>query len=248
VKPEQWFTFWIVLLQVLVGGVATLAAVWIGAALALRGQRRNADEQRSRLAAERCLVAIDEATEQTGRLSRQIKFMLEHEWPDDNTESQIIESVVRIHDELLNSDISHEAWLLGDRRVVEKIAGCVDGLVKLHLDSFELSVEEMQGRLTLLYRNFGQAGDQLRAIMLRKEVDQLTSHDRHITHILLRPSHRSREPSEQAAQTERRPTERLLQVKRFAAEWPRKVQSQLGRLRRRRPRTAAGGGRPQGRP
>jgi hypothetical protein len=250
VKPDQWFTLWMTLSQVLVGGVATLAAVWIGAALALRGQRRSASEQRSRLAAERCLAAIDEASEQTGRLRHQIKFAQEYKWPlSKNTKSQVINAIIEIHDKLLNTDISHEAWLLGDRRVVENIAGCVDGLVRLHLDSFGHSMEETQERVALLYRGFGQVGDQLRAIMLRKNVDQLTSDDRHLTYLLQRPRHLgSPEPSGGAEQTETRPTGRLLQFKKSAANWRRKLQSQLGRLRRSRPRTAAAGGRPQGRP
>jgi hypothetical protein len=79
----------------------------------------------------------------------------------DNAESRIIDSMVDIHDELLNSDISHEAWLLRDRSVVESLAGCVDRLVRLHVDSFKLSIEEMQERLGLLSRSFGEVGDQV---------------------------------------------------------------------------------------
>jgi hypothetical protein len=43
---EQWFDVAVVALQVVAGGIVTLLAVWIGAALALRGQRRAAAEQR----------------------------------------------------------------------------------------------------------------------------------------------------------------------------------------------------------
>jgi hypothetical protein len=43
---EQWFDVAIVGLQVVAGGVVTVLAVWLGAALALRGQRRAAAEQR----------------------------------------------------------------------------------------------------------------------------------------------------------------------------------------------------------
>jgi hypothetical protein len=57
-ESEQWFTLWMTILQVVAGGAATLAAVWIGASLALKGQRKANAEQRSRLAAERCLGVI----------------------------------------------------------------------------------------------------------------------------------------------------------------------------------------------
>jgi hypothetical protein len=193
-KPDQWFTLWITLLQVIAGGVATLAAVWIGAAFALRGQRRSADEQRSRLAAERCLRAIDEALMHIDtvriRLGVEIKYAMDSS-PDrlEGLGSDVNERIVAIHDTLIDSDIGHEAWLLEDRAAAAAIADCIEGLVELHTKGFGLSLEDLRLRADGLYRRFGSTGDQLRAILLGKDVNQLTLRDREITTALLHPSH-----------------------------------------------------------
>jgi hypothetical protein len=238
-KPDQWFTLWMTVIQALVGGAATLAAVWIGAALALRGQRRSVDEARSRLAAERCLAAVDEATEGARRLIGEREVMKRFgAHAGDALRSRMISSVVDIHDQLPDSDISHEAWLLGDRGLVEKIAGCVDRLVRLHVKSFELSTEQIEQRLRLLRQELAAVGDQLRAIMLRKSVDELTPRDRQITRLLLRPSHsqlqRRREEARPSAGTpiEGKPPPR---DKGIAAKWSADLRSRLLRLWHSRP-------------
>lgn len=55
-KADEWFTLWMTLLA----GVLTLGGVWIGAALALSGQRRAARAEQQRLAAAHLARAVQE--------------------------------------------------------------------------------------------------------------------------------------------------------------------------------------------
>jgi hypothetical protein len=169
---------------------------------------------------------------------------------DRQESSLIIDLVVAIHDELLDTDIGHEAWLLKDRGLVEDIAECIDGLVRLHAESFGLSLGSMRQRVVDILSRFDKVRDQLRAILLNKNVTQVSPHDRYITSILLRPSHQQLSGLSKQVKA-KRPT--YLQRRRMQVEWIVaggiwKARLQLARRRRSRARAAAPGGRPQGRP
>jgi hypothetical protein len=117
----------------------------------------------ARLAAERCLRAMDAARHHL----RDLRFRVDMakrtigqlSRSDREEESHIVNLVVAIHDELLDSDIGHEAWLLTERSIVEDIAECVDGLVRLHTESFELDIVGIQQRLTGIQSRFDKACD-----------------------------------------------------------------------------------------
>jgi hypothetical protein len=97
--------FWMTSLQVLAGGLATLTAVWIGASLALRGQRKSVAEQRARLAAEQCLRAIDLASRDINYLVRDLKLAMRYSIDLDEARSSAIKMFSKLHDDFLETDL-----------------------------------------------------------------------------------------------------------------------------------------------
>src|SRR4051794_13486329 len=57
-KSDQWFLLWMTLL----GGALTLLSVWIGATLALRGERRSATRERGRQSASALAPVLESLT------------------------------------------------------------------------------------------------------------------------------------------------------------------------------------------
>jgi hypothetical protein len=145
-KPDQWFTLWIALLSVGGGCVAALISVWVGASLALRGNRRSLRQERALTAAERCLAAVDQASDDYRRIG---PSMNPHsEATEVQFDNNVIDRVTSAFDNFVNSEVGHEAWLLENRAIMFGIADCLNGSMQLHLDSFliaALEVEEQNG-------------------------------------------------------------------------------------------------------
>ena len=73
-KPDQWFTLWITSISVVGGCAAALPSVWLGATLALHGNRKSLRRERALVAAERRLAAVDQAAEQYHHLDVIMSF------------------------------------------------------------------------------------------------------------------------------------------------------------------------------
>jgi hypothetical protein len=182
-KADQWFSLWMTLLSVMGGGVAALLAVWVGAALALRGNRRASQAERARLAAERCLSTVDAARH--GYHGFRVMRDVGNEVSDLNHVKLLQEQ----YDRFANSEVGHEAWLLRDRSIAIMIANCLQEAVQLHLDSFFTAPPELLDRACALHDELRSVGDRLRAEVLGKPVSQLTDDDRRVAAMLLPGKH-----------------------------------------------------------
>lgn len=74
---DQWFQLWMTIVQVVVGGIATLAAVFVGARLALGASRRQAIEDRSRGVAAKLASGLEEAGTALSAFAGNINFVYE---------------------------------------------------------------------------------------------------------------------------------------------------------------------------
>jgi hypothetical protein len=188
--PGQWFSLWLTMLSVLGGGVVALLSVWLGASLALRGNRRSMQHQRALLAAERCLAAVDGASEDYHRIMVMLSFAMEH-----IDTSKLTEDLCDTYDHFVNSDIGHEAWLLENRDATLSIADCLHLSMRLHVDSFSIEPEDIRVRVADLSERLREAGDQLRAAFLDKGVSELTDRDRYAIAALLPGRHTKKSPT-----------------------------------------------------
>jgi hypothetical protein len=175
---------WITVISVVGGGIAAMLSVWAGAALALRGNRYSLRHERSSTAAERCIEAIDRAAEHYHRLGMKISAA------SDNVDAgNIIDGLIHAYDELLDSDIGHEAWSLEDRKITYAVGDCVSASLRLHLDSYHVPVSELRETVMTLRSELQNVGDSLRAMILNKRVADLTERDRAVIRALLPGRH-----------------------------------------------------------
>lgn len=186
-KPDQWFTLWITLLSVVGGGAVALISVWVGASLALRGNRRSLRQERALTAAERCLASIDKAFEEY----RQIDFSLKlsSEDADAHMNEDFVDRIMNAFDNFANSEVGREAWLLENRDIAFSIAECLRGSTQLHLDSFTTTMPELQVKTSLLSSQLWNVGELLRASLLGKSTNELTERDRATIGLLLPGRH-----------------------------------------------------------
>jgi hypothetical protein len=105
-KPDQWFTLWITLLSVVGGCVAALISVWVGASLALRGNRRSLRLERALSATEQCLAAVGKAFEEYRQIS--LSMTSYSEAAEVHMDKSIVDRVMSAYDNFVNSEVGHE--------------------------------------------------------------------------------------------------------------------------------------------
>jgi hypothetical protein len=186
-NPDQWFALWITIISVLGGCIAALISVWAGASLALRGNRRSLRHERARVAAERCLIVIDQAAEEYRRM--RLTLFPGGDAADRSIAELIVEQSMRAYDNFVESEVGHEAWLLENEAITFAIAERLHDSMQLHLDSFGIKPEELHTRLEGLYSQLVTVGDMLRATILDKQVRELTDRDRYVSRMLLPGRH-----------------------------------------------------------
>jgi hypothetical protein len=186
-QSDQWFTLWVTVISVAGGCVAAFISVWLGASLALRGNRKSLQHERARTASERCLMAIDQAAEEYRRMERQLT--LSEHIADTSASTRAIEQFETSYNNLAESELGHEAWLLEDKSITFAIAECLQRSLRLHLDSFGGDLADFLSQIEVLNVELRTVGDMLRAAMLDKRVSKLTDQDRYISRALLPGRH-----------------------------------------------------------
>jgi len=122
VKGNQWFSFWMTILTVTGGGATTLAAVWIGASLALKGHRKAGQDERGRAACERCFAAINDLL----RMYHRITFAMKVELRDRPGESpKILDWLFDVWERLEATDVGYQALLLPRWEMTETVLNCL---------------------------------------------------------------------------------------------------------------------------
>jgi hypothetical protein len=103
-------------------------------------------------------------------------------WSSEDTDIDIdegiVDSIMKVHDSFVNSEVGHEAWMLEDRALTFSIAECLHGSVQLHLDSFAITAPELRSKIDVLLSQLWNVGDLLRASLLGKPISELTERDR----------------------------------------------------------------------
>lgn len=74
---EQWFQLWLAVIQVSVGAIVTVGAVFVAARLALGQQYRRAIEDRSRTAAEKLFFSLTDSWKHLSMLHGTIEFVIQ---------------------------------------------------------------------------------------------------------------------------------------------------------------------------
>lgn len=186
-QSDQWFALWVALISVIGGCIAAFVSVWLGASLALQANRKSLRHERARTAAERCLIPIDQAAEDYRRIGRNLS--LGQEDADSSIDERVIMLLETSYNDLVESEVGHEAWLLEDETTTVAIADCLHGSLQLHLDSFRGGSGEFLAQMEILNSTLRAVGDMLRAAMLDKHVSELTDQDRYISRSLLPGRH-----------------------------------------------------------
>lgn len=186
-QSDQWFTLWVALISVIGGCIAAFISVWLGASLALQGNRKFVRHERARAAAERCLIPIDQAAEEYWRIGRNLS--LGRGDADTSIDERVIELLEASYNNLVESEVGHEAWLLEDATTTLAIADCLHCSLQLHLDSFGGGCAELLTQTEILIPSLRAVGNMLRAAMLDKHVSELTDQDRYISRSLLPGRH-----------------------------------------------------------
>lgn len=156
--------------------MAALISVWVGASLALRGNRRSLRQERALSATEQCLATVDKAFEQYRQIS--LSMTPSSAATEVHMDKGIIDRIMSAYDDFVNSEMGHEAWLLEDRAITYSIADCLHGSVQLHLDSFAIAAPELKREIDAFLRQLWNVGESLRASLLGKPVSKLTETDR----------------------------------------------------------------------
>jgi hypothetical protein len=186
-KPDQWFTLWIAIISVAGGCIAAFISVWLGASLAFRSNRRSLRHERARTAAERCLIAIDQATDEYRRIERNL--FRDQSNAERSIDKRVGEQIMVAYDNLMENEVPREAWLLEDKTITITIARCLRRSMQLHLNSFGSGATELCAEVQSLLPDLRNAGDMLRAAMLDKRVGELTEQDHDIIKMMLLGRH-----------------------------------------------------------
>lgn len=164
-----------------------MISVWVGAGLALRGNRRSLRQERALTAAERCLAAVDQASDDYRRIDLSMKRHSEATGVQFN--NNVTDRITSAFDKFVNSEIGHEAWLLENRAIMFGIADCLNGSMQLHLDSFLIAPSELRSKMDDLSSRLWSVGEGLRASILDKPISELTDRDRAAIQALLPGRH-----------------------------------------------------------
>lgn len=167
--------------------MAALLSVWVGASLALRSNRRSLRQERALRATEQCLAAVDKAFEEYRQIS--LSMTPYSEGAEMRMDKRIIDRIMSAYDNFVNSEVGHEAWLLEDRAVAFSIAECLQGSMRLHLDSFTVAASELKRGIDALSARLWNVGELLRASLLDKPISELTDTDRAAIRALLPGRH-----------------------------------------------------------
>lgn len=180
--PDQWFTLWITLAQIVAGGIVALIAVWVGAGAALRTHRAASRHDRVLGAMEDVLAALDNARLALAQVS------IGH--------CDVVNEVLRVQDELIASDIGHKAWLLPDRETQLGVARAVQRVVDLHLRSFD-EATQVEADAGVLATDIDRTCERLRAAVLGKREEDVTPADRDLIRQLVAIPHARRRTEEE---------------------------------------------------